>query len=678
MNRSQRRRLRRAKGLAGVSLVATTGLLGAYIASPRIPRAYAMTLTVDSTADSGPDTLREAIETANSSPGPDTISITTAGTVTLQSPLPSITEDLTINGPGADQFTIDGVATHRVLNVQSVTDVQLAISDVTIARGRDSAVSVRGDEYSSDQPSLTLTGVTFDGNASIHGNGGALYGREVDTLTVSDSTFTGSYAYSKGGALIWDGDTVSIQDSTFEQNSSGAFGGAIYTHANSVTLQTSLFTSNSSGQGGGLYTNNSEGGMVAVSDSQFRGNSARQEGGAFSAYGIETGYVTIDNSTFALNNSTQGVGGAVQAERSLQVTNSTFTNNSALTRGGAIHSQTGNLSVSLSTVTQNQSGHGAALFGVNPMTVSGSIVQSNTLTYAGYPGSPGADISANGLTATHNLFTSEAYTSVADAGAAVTWNPADGNRFSANSVVGALGDNGGFELPDGSHILTRAPIPNSPVLNGVPDSPNLPEFDQRGVGFPRVQGGAADIGAVEAAAPIPSPTPSGSTSPSPSESPSGSPSPSASPSNTSQPTTTPTPGPTTSPTPSPPATTTLAVKARPRGRAIVADKRTTLVFKVNTDGDLKRVRTVCELHGQELSRALQQRLCGFTVMPKLTSGQATAAAQMPLRISVDPSCSTGLSFRVTLRSKADDQQPVQWSRTWRGKKGDPCRVPGTG
>lgn len=508
----------------------------------------------------------------------------------------------------------------------------------------------------------------------------------MDTLTVTDSTFTANYAYSKGGALFWEGDAVSIQDTTFEQNGSGSWGGASYTHASDVSIQTSLFTSNSSGEGGGLYANNSEGGMVAISDSQFRGNTARQEGGAFTAYGTETGYVTIDNSTFALNTSTQGVGGAVQAERSLQVTNSTFTNNSAATRGGAIYSETGNLSVSLSTVTQNQSGHGAALFGVNPMTVSGSIVQSNTVTYAGYPGSPGADISANGLTATHNLFTSEAYTSVADAGAAVTWHPADGNRFSANSVVGALGDNGGFELPDGSHILTRAPIPNSPVLNGVPDSPNLPEFDQRGAGFPRVQGGAADMGAVEAAAPSPSPSPSGSTSPSPSQSPSPSPSesptgshsPSASPSNTSQPTTTPTPSPTTSPTPTPPATTSLAVKARSRGRAVVADRRTTVVFKVNTDGDLKRVRTSCELRGQQLSRALQRRLCGFTVTPRSTSGQATAAAAVPLRITVDPSCSTGLSFRVTLRARADGEQPAQWSRTWRGKKGSACRVPGTG
>ncbi len=174
MNRAQRRRIRRAKGLAGVSLVATTGLLGAYIASPRIPRAYAMTFTVDSTADSGPDTLREAIETANSSGGPDTISITATGTISLQSPLPSITEDLTINGPGADQIVIDGGNTHRVLTVQSVTDVQLSVSDVTIARGRDSAVSIRGNEYSNDQPSLTVAGVTFDGNSSIHGDGGAL------------------------------------------------------------------------------------------------------------------------------------------------------------------------------------------------------------------------------------------------------------------------------------------------------------------------------------------------------------------------------------------------------------------------------------------------------------------------------------------------------------------------
>jgi len=69
--------------------------------------------------------------------------------------------------------------------------------------------------------------------------------------------------------------------------------------------------------------------------------------------------------------------------------------------------------------------------------------------------------------------------------------------------LGPLADNGGFELPDGSKILTHALEPLSPAINaGDPTAMagvgGVSAHDQRGAPFTRVYGGRIDIGAVEA------------------------------------------------------------------------------------------------------------------------------------------------------------------------------------
>lgn len=58
--------------------------------------AYADTFTVTSLDDSGPGTLRAAIEKANENQGADTIEIEAVGTIELSSYLPSITDPVTI------------------------------------------------------------------------------------------------------------------------------------------------------------------------------------------------------------------------------------------------------------------------------------------------------------------------------------------------------------------------------------------------------------------------------------------------------------------------------------------------------------------------------------------------------------------------------------------------------
>lgn len=62
--------------------------------------AHAANYTVTSLADSGPNTLRQALLDANGTPEAHTITFDVTGTIVLQSTLPTIVGKITINGPG--------------------------------------------------------------------------------------------------------------------------------------------------------------------------------------------------------------------------------------------------------------------------------------------------------------------------------------------------------------------------------------------------------------------------------------------------------------------------------------------------------------------------------------------------------------------------------------------------
>ena len=82
---------RRLSSLVVIALV----VVSVFSARPALANDFVVT----SFDDSGPGTLRQAILDANASVGPDTITFSTGGTITLASPLPEITGgDMTIDG----------------------------------------------------------------------------------------------------------------------------------------------------------------------------------------------------------------------------------------------------------------------------------------------------------------------------------------------------------------------------------------------------------------------------------------------------------------------------------------------------------------------------------------------------------------------------------------------------
>ena len=91
------------------------------------------TFSVLNFLDSGPGSLREAITNANGAPGADLIRFAPAardGTIALTSGQLSITDDLTIDGPGANRLTISGNNASRVFSISgSTTDVEITSLD---------------------------------------------------------------------------------------------------------------------------------------------------------------------------------------------------------------------------------------------------------------------------------------------------------------------------------------------------------------------------------------------------------------------------------------------------------------------------------------------------------------------------------------------------------------------
>ena len=153
--------------------------------------ASAASFVVTSTADTlTSGTLRWAITEANKTAEADTITFdaSVTGTITLTSALPSVSENLTVTGPGSSSLTIDGVALYKVFHILS--SKSLTLSGLTLTRGQNvngGLISVNGTASVSSVVFSSMTG----GSASFNDNANSL-------STFTNCTFTGLYAGLSG------------------------------------------------------------------------------------------------------------------------------------------------------------------------------------------------------------------------------------------------------------------------------------------------------------------------------------------------------------------------------------------------------------------------------------------------------------------------------------------------
>lgn len=202
-------------------------------------RPCAGDLTVTTTADSGPGSLRQALTLAESG---DTITfdLPNPSVITLSSEL-VIATDLTIQGPGVAALTISGNNATRVFFINPgaagatsgppATALTVTIADLTIANGKakgsdggyasaagggaGGGAAGMGGAIFVNHSDLTLSGVSLRGNQAQGGNGSG-----------GPSTQTSGSGYGGGGlgAPNAHGATYGVDGGAF-----GGIGGAVAT-----------------------------------------------------------------------------------------------------------------------------------------------------------------------------------------------------------------------------------------------------------------------------------------------------------------------------------------------------------------------------------------------------------------------------------------------------------------
>ena len=473
------RKMRRARTRA---LAAGTAVSLAAVVAPSV--AWADSLVTNSN-DSGPGSLRQALNDSNAGPDADTITFapSVTGTIAINSEL-TANYATKIDGPGASSLTVRAPSS-RVLFFYAFADGTLEIEGITLT---------------GTPPGALTPGAGVSANCA-GANG---------TLLLRDAAITGSSTGNSGGAVFSDGCDVSLVRSSITGNSTsgtGDGGGILLTDApgggvaDRLSVVDSRVSGNTTGDdGAGIFVDEAPA-AVDITRSTISGNRAVGSGCACGGglFLAETGPVTIDSSTFSANASDAGGGMLVAESASFAMRNTTVTGNSG--QGGGLY-------------FENQSG--------SPFTIANSTIAGNT---AG--DSEGGGIYSFGFPASSDL----ALSSTIVAGNTADTDPdihnamsGSGDIFAAHSVIGtATGVLRLAESAPGTNKLNTGPIELAPLAdNGGPTQTMLPALggpaidagvanglttDQRGlprtVDQPLVPNGSGsdgtDIGAVELA-----------------------------------------------------------------------------------------------------------------------------------------------------------------------------------
>jgi hypothetical protein len=466
---------------------------------------------------------------------------------------------LTIDGGGIDRIFEHGSGIDGSLSISGVTLTHgrssgdggcvsaggsVSLDDVVVAScivdDAPTGIDAHGRDISNPNGSVALHGggvfarsaatlidSTISGN-EVHANSGRAYGGGVyaaSYMSVTHSTVSGnlaaSVAFESYGGGIASGNAAGgaqallvVTDSELSGNtvSSGCEvclvkGGAIWSYGN-ATLNGSLISMNSVSSagfyaaGGGMYFRARYGGPLVsatLTDTIVTGNTADSSAGGIGAGG------TLDLIRSTLSDNVAGTdGGAVGLfAGDLHLIDSTLSGNEASGRGGGVFLfGYGRIEVGNSTLSGNSADRGGALSN----TYGSLYLQNSTIAFNT------AKTSGGGIHFRYPSYILDLQSTIVAgneaAGAAEDIWPPDITVNGANNLVMAapgvflppdtlsddpllqpLSDNGG---PTFTHALGLG----SPAIDAGNNAAAL-EFDQRGEGFVRVYGTAADIGAFE-------------------------------------------------------------------------------------------------------------------------------------------------------------------------------------
>jgi CSLREA domain-containing protein len=217
-------------------------------------------------------TLREAINAANNSAGPDYITFRSGvtGTITLGGTELTLSSDITITGPGANLLSVSGNNASRVFRVDAGSNVVL--SGLTVMNGNVNRDSGGGGIR--NYGVLNVANCIISGNTVNGSTGGGIGNNNSGNLTVTNSTISGNYGSNGGGGIYSDFAVLTVTNSTISGNSVGnSLGGGILSYG-VTTVTNSTISGNYSGSpgfGGGIARGN---GSISLLNTIVAGNNA--------------------------------------------------------------------------------------------------------------------------------------------------------------------------------------------------------------------------------------------------------------------------------------------------------------------------------------------------------------------------------------------------------------------
>ncbi|MEN1728078.1 MAG: choice-of-anchor Q domain-containing protein [Pseudomonadota bacterium] len=289
--------------------------------------------------------------------------------------------------------------------------------------------------------SISIGGLSASFDQAALGGGGVALDISNSQVTITDSDLTNNSARCGGGAAIYGKQyaEADVSHSIFTENTVDACGGAISLLSDdpwspSLTIRYSELSNND---------------FLGGPANDYRG------GGAVFARLSSPGLLQVMNSTLSGNYSFED-GGALQLEGAVTalIAYATFASNSATLGGGGIIANAASCTIFNTLFSDNSSLIGSnsqALGGSQPCEVSWSLISN----------------------ASNSVFTNQG-----------------NNILDQAAQIGDLQDNGG------ANGRTHALDPGSPAIDAGTAGMG-PLYDQRGTGFPRMQGLGPDLGAYE-------------------------------------------------------------------------------------------------------------------------------------------------------------------------------------
>nr|MBP9664221.1 VCBS repeat-containing protein [Pyrinomonadaceae bacterium] len=349
-----------------------------------LPFLVTKTADTDDTICDGDCSLREAIGAANAVATSALEAVITFDHDIFNVPrvITLIEGELTVNndgffsiqGPAANLLTITGNNSSRVFYLTGGATVTL--SGITVTGGNGSGISSgSGGGIYNDNCVLSITNAVIAANSANFGGG--VFSSSPFFDVVNSTIRNNNALMAGGGVLNVNAGVMNIENSAFSENS-GSDGGGLRNSGGSVTIEGSSFSANSSENGGGIQ--NVDSGVLSIKNSSFTENNATLSGGGIGS----TGTLTILNTTVDGNTTgPNGTGGGITTAGDTTIDRSTVAHNTAGSDGGGIRSEA-TVIVEKSSVSANSSGNrGGGIYGVGQVQIRSSLLDSNTALQSG-------------------------------------------------------------------------------------------------------------------------------------------------------------------------------------------------------------------------------------------------------------------------------------------------------